>query len=322
MSDPNTNNTPVIAAPSAELAPKRDPKITNEVLKQVEAMHGQGRLALPADYHVGNALNSAWLLLQTIENKDKKPIIKNGEIDTSVVTKTSVANALLDYVTQGLNCAKKQAYFIVYDSQLVCQRSYFGDELLAKRVMPGIQLDYDTIREGEKITTTKTVTSRGMVTTINHSDIAFPRNPNIVGAYCGVFNEDGECLGYDIFDIERIKQSWAKSKTYKWSKPDKQTTHDEFPEEMCIHTVVRHRCKPIINASNDSNLIASLRRSEMDSVEAEMADEIAQCGNGDIITVQAEPESLPTSTIAAQLSEEPKAEPVAAAPVDDGGDPY
>lgn len=315
MSD-QTNNTPVVAAP-AENATKRDPKITNEVLKQVETMHSQGRMALPADYHVGNALNSAWLLLQTIENKDQKPIIKNGEIDASVVTKASVANALLDYVTQGLNCARKQAYFIVYNNQLVCQRSYFGEELLAKRVMPGIHLDYDTIREGETITTTKTVTARGMVTTIHHSDIAFPRNPNIVGAYCGVFNEDGECLGYDIFDIERIKQSWGKSKTYKWSK-DKATTHSEFPEEMCIRTVVRHRCKPIINTSNDAILIASMRRQEMDQTEAEMAEDVAANANGDVITMEPEPESLPAPTIAAQLAEEPKAEPVAVAPADEG----
>jgi len=324
MSTTTPNNTPVAAEADntpVVAKPARDPKITNEVLKQVEALHSQGRLMLPADYHAGNALNSAWLLLQTIANKDKRPIIKNGEIDTSVVTKASVANALLDYVTQGLNCAKKQAYFIVYDTQLVMQRSYFGDELLAKRLMPGIQLDYDTIREGEKITTTKAVTSRGMVTTINHSDIAFPRNPNIIGAYCGVFNEDGECLGYDVMDIDRIKQSWSKSPTYKWSKPDKPTTHDEFPEDMCIRTVVRHRCKPIINASNDATLLLSLRRSEMDSVDAEMDAEVAECGNGEIITVQAEPEALPSATITAQLSEEPKGEPVAAAPVDEG-DPY
>ncbi|EHT55420.1 recT family protein [Staphylococcus aureus subsp. aureus CIG1176] len=46
---------------------------------------------------------------------------------------TSKANALLDMVTQGLNPAKNQCYFIPYGNKMQLQRSYHGNVMMLKR---------------------------------------------------------------------------------------------------------------------------------------------------------------------------------------------
>ena len=277
------DNQSTLATTTDNAPAKQNKAITAKVLDQISALVQRGDLVLPDDYNVGNALNSAWLKLQTINNKDQKPIILNGQIDTSIVTAVSVHNALFDYVIQGLNVSKNQAYFIVYGNALTCQRSYHGDMLLAKRVMPGITFFFDSIREGEKVKIQKSSCKLGIVNSLLIGDQDFPRNKNIIGAYCGVYDSDGENLGFDIMDIDRIKQSWSKSKTYKYSTEQKPTTHDEFPEEMCLRTVIRHRCKSIINASADAVLKDAVLRQEIDAIDAEVSEDVAENANVQIL---------------------------------------
>lgn len=300
MSEP-TNNTPAVATESA-----------NPTVRVQQMIHGfmeKRTLHLPADYSAENALKQAWLVLQTVQDKDQRPALQ-------VCTQPSVINALLDMVVQGLNPAKKQCYFIVYGNGLVCQRSYFGDIALAQRVMPGIEPYYGVIYEGDGF---EMEIIRGR-THVKHTTQLDNQGKSIKGAYCGIISADGEDLGCEVMTFAQIQQSWGKSKTYK-PKGDS-GPHHEFPDQMSLRTVIRRRLKPIINSANDALLLESIRRQEMDQAEAEMADEVAECGNGQIITVQPEPEALPTATIAAQLSEEPKGEAVAAAPEGDGGAPY
>jgi recombination protein RecT len=97
------------------------------VAAKVKQFQENGELHFPANYSPENAMKSAWLILQTIKDRNQKPALE-------VCTRDSVANALLDMVVQGLNPAKKQCYFIVYGNQLVCQRSYFGTMAVTKRV--------------------------------------------------------------------------------------------------------------------------------------------------------------------------------------------
>lgn len=286
LKDPNPALAP---APTEQTADK----ITTKVQRQVEKMMSTGALTLPEDYHVGNALTSAWLELSKIVNKEGQPVIVNGQINTAVVTTISVVNALQDYVVQGLNCSRKQAYFIVYGNQLTCQRSYHGDMLLATRLEPGIRFQYDTIREGEKARIARENGHIGVVTVVRHEEIEFPRNPKIEGAYCGVYDSLGRCLGYDIMDIGRIKKSWGMSKTYKWSKPDKPSTHDEFPEEMALRTIIRHRCKSIINSTKDSILIEAIQRNAIDTIDAEVEEQALAATSAPVLSLPATPESDP-----------------------------
>jgi recombination protein RecT len=242
----------------------------------------QRGLALPADYSAANALTSAWLTLQDVQNLDKKPIFANGQL-TGVVTELSVVNALHDMVIQGLNPAKKQVYFIVYGQKLICQRGYFGDMAMARRVQPGIDFYFDTINEGDEFVMEKVRTPRGFVTTVTKHVQAFPRGDKLLGAYCGVIDADGVDLGADVFDMARIKKSWAMSKMH--------TVQDAFPADMALRTVIRHRCKPIINASNDAMLAQAIARQDVEAIDAEVCQEAAEFANGETLAL-AEPAAV------------------------------
>ena len=278
-----------MAAPPAQ----KEARITNMVADEIAKLSEAGRIQFPANYSVSNALAAAWLALQEVKagnGNDAKPIIQNGQ-PTGIVTTRSMVNALHSMVVQGLNPAKKQVYFIVRGDQLCADRSYFGDVALAERAMPGLKLYYDTINEGDTFTTTKVMTAAGFVTVIKSHDIPFPRGTEILGAYCGGVR-NGEPLGVDVFDMNRIKQSWTKSKTafnYNDKTPieDRQlnpiSTHAQFTGDMCLRTVIRHYCKMIINSSDDSMLKEAVNKADNDRVEFEVAADVEANANRTVI---------------------------------------
>ena len=101
--------------------------ISDSVQNRITALVADGRLDLPKNYSVGNALANAWLIIQDTVDSEKRPAL-------SVCTKESVANALLEMTTLGLNPAKKQCYFIVYGNKLGLYVSYFGKCATIKRL--------------------------------------------------------------------------------------------------------------------------------------------------------------------------------------------
>jgi len=289
MSTTEINPANVVPAPAQPKA-----KITTQVLAQIDTLRGKGALQLPADYSAGNALNAAWLILQEVQDKDKKLVFVNGQL-TGIVTQVSVANALLDMVVQGLNPAKKQGYFIVYGDRLIWQRSYFGDQALAQRVMSGIEFYSAVVREGDDF---EFEVLRGRTTVNKHGQKLENRDKPIVAAYCGVVRTDtGEDLGCSLMTMERIRKSWGMSKTAHYDS----STHNKFPEEMAIRTVTRHRTKSIFNTSTDALLKDAMRRQDEDSALATMDEEVATNGNRETLALSAPPVQEPA----------PIAEPVA-----------
>src|SRR5690606_31984762 len=113
------------------------------VARRINELMRSRELHLPADYSVQNALKSAWLILQEVKDKDGRPALQ-------VCTRDSIANALLDMAVQGLNPAKRQCYFIAYGQTLVCQRSYFGDMALVKRILPRAEIWFNVVYEGDE----------------------------------------------------------------------------------------------------------------------------------------------------------------------------
>jgi len=105
--------------------------VKDETLTTVETkikeMQETGGINLPANYSASNALQSAWLILQETKDRNDKPALE-------VCTRSSIANALLDTVIQGLSPAKKQVYFIVHGLKLTAMRSYFGTMAITKRL--------------------------------------------------------------------------------------------------------------------------------------------------------------------------------------------
>lgn len=276
MSTP-TETKPVAADKNGTLAPAQAPNVVQTVAKQVRGYMERKQLLLPEDYSPENALKSAWLVLQSVADRDGKPALQ-------VCTQASMANALLDMVVQGLNPAKRQCYFIVYGKSLTCQRSYFGDQALVERVMPGCEIYSGVVYEGDEFEY-DILRGRKLIS-LHRQKLGNVDAKKIVAAYCGVVAADGEDLGAEVMTIDRIHKSWEKSKTYKPSATGG-TTHSDFADEMALRTVIRRRCKPIINASNDAMLLESIRRSDEDAIDAEVDEEIALVGNGEILSLGA-----------------------------------
>ena len=268
------------------------------VAAKVRQFQEAGELHLPANYSAENAMKSAWLILQSTVDMNKRPALE-------VCTKDSIANSLLDMVVQGLNPAKKQGYFIVYANKLVFQRSYFGTMAVAKMVDDAIAEDgiyAEVVYEGD---TFKYKINRGRKEITDHEQALENINGGkIKAAYCVVVDSDGCVKKTEIMTIDEIKQAWAQSQM----KPIDEkgnikagSTHDKFTADMCKKTVINRACKPIINSSNDSNLLArSFNRSSEIIAEENAAAEIAEHANGEIIDIVAdevtEPDPTPEQT--------------------------
>lgn len=276
--DKATKPSNTLAIVKTEVVDKTAAEITNLVQR--------GQIVLPADYSVENAMRSAWLKLQETIDKDKRPVLE-------VCSKVSIYNSLMNMAIQGMNVAKNQGYFIAYGKSLAFQRSYFGDIALVKRVVPSAEVTYEIVYEGDEF---KYKIDRGQkIVTLHEQDIANVKFENIIAAYCTVWNPDGSVLKSEVMTIERIKQSWKQSKTYK--EGNAYGTHHDFTDEMVLRTVIRKTCKPIINGSNDSMLLLAVRQSEVDSVDAEFEEEVESSANAELLSIESTNEESPDQTV-------------------------
>lgn len=221
---------------------KKPKNIAEIVLAKVQTMEREAGLSLPADYSAGNALNSAYLVLQDVKTK-------NGEPALEACTPASISLALLDMVIQGLNPAKNQCYFIAYGSSLTLQRSYMGTVTAAKRFGnikdvfgQVVYADDDFEYEIDPTTSIKKVTKHKQTLKNTYGDI--------VAAYATVIKTDGSTY-QEIMSIDEIKKAWAQGSGYGSSK-----THKNFPQEMCKKTVINRACKLFVNTSSDDGILA------------------------------------------------------------------
>jgi recombination protein RecT len=243
-----------------------------------------GKLTLPPDYSVGNALRSAYLLLQEVKDRNKQPALK-------VCTDASVYNALLEMAVMGLNPAKKQCYFIVFGKQLTMMRSYFGAEALAKRVRPEIrdivaqaiylqdEFDY-TIEKGQ------------MKVVLHKQKITNKVKSELVGAYALALDEEGNEIATDIMTMEEIKASWRMSKTKPVSDSGdikEGSTHDKFLADMAKKTVIARLCKPIINSSSDQSILGEfIQQNQIELAKGQLEEQVEVNANA----LEFEPEEI------------------------------
>jgi recombination protein RecT len=274
------------AAPNLNLI-KRD--VVDVVGARVQEMVKAGRLQLPVNYSAGNAIMSWWLALQSCVDKNKNPAL-------SVCTRDSIANATLDMVVQGLSPSKKQCYPVVYGKTLVCQRSYFGEEALVRRVRPEVTHVWaEVYYEGDEIEW-EIAGGRRTVGVHKQKEENIGGLDKIRGCYVVIEAQDGEALHCERMTIDQIITSWKKSPSYKGLKGD--SFHNEQPEEACKRTVIRRACKRLINTSDDSYLVAAVERQDMLAAEAVMDAEIEEHANLrqiDIESVDQAADELPDS---------------------------
>ncbi|MCT8138614.1 recombinase RecT [Anaerobacillus sp. CMMVII] len=249
------------------------------VASKVKEFQEKGELHFPANYSPENAMKSAWLILQSTVDRNKRPAL-------DVCTRDSVANALLDMVVQGLNPSKKQCYFIVYGTQLVCMRSYFGTMSVTKRVSGAKEIDAAVIYEGDEVDYEMV---NGRIKNLTHKQkFANINKENIIGAYCTI-TLDNDNVYTELMTIDELRQAWSKAQF--WGKDQdvekKGSTHEEFKQEMAKKSVINRACKKFLNSSDDSSLVMSrINRADEVKEEALLEEELQQNANKEIIDIE------------------------------------
>lgn len=245
-----------------------------EEMKQFDAIH------LPADYSAANALRAAWFKLNAIPDKGGSPLIQ-------VCTQASVANALLEMVTAGLNPMKHQCSFIPRGNVLTMQREYQGSIALAKRLGGLKSIAANVIYKGDEFTQAVDVET-GRKKIVKHESSLENADSEIRGAYAIVTLDDGSSFA-EVMTMKQIQAAWNQG-PMKGNSP----AHKNFPDQMSMKTVINRACKTLINSSDDAGIFGD-DETAIDPVTAAVQAEIKTKANtGDPINIDA-PEVTPTS---------------------------
>ncbi|MGG0718717.1 RecT family recombinase [Robertmurraya massiliosenegalensis] len=268
--------------------------ITDDVNRSLTRLQDEG-LVLPPNYNASNALKSAFFKLQEVKDKSGKPALE-------VCTRESIANSLLDMVTQGLSPAKTQCYFVVYGNQLQLNRSYFGTQAVLKRLNNVKDIWANVIFEGDVF---DYEIDGGREKLLKHETNFLNRDKEILGAYAVVKTNDDEEL-LTVMTRKEIDTAWGQSKT-------SQGVHKKFPQEMAKRTVINRAAKAFINTSDDSDLLVdAINRSTENEYDNERKEinpdydtqkEIEQKSNQEVIDVK-KPEPLKRQPEIIEVSQE------------------
>ncbi|EJL1764079.1 recombinase RecT [Staphylococcus pseudintermedius] len=244
--------------------------VSDNVLNKVRVLEAQGNLELPADYSPSNAMKQAWLQI----SQDNKLMACND---------VSKANALLDMVTQGLNPAKGQCYFIPYGDKMQLQRSYHGNIMMLKRDAGAKDVVAQVIYEGD--TFKQELDSVGRIKSIKHEQDFFNINKDkIIGAYCTIIFDDNRDNYIEIMTIDQIKQAWMQSPMIKDEAAlNRSKTHSNFKDEMAKKTVINRAAKRYINSSTDEGLLQFAKESEQRQRKIVLDAEAEQNANKELL---------------------------------------
>ncbi|HBL2971828.1 recombinase RecT [Enterococcus faecium] len=223
--------------------------LDEQVISNLGRLQEQG-LEMPPGYSPQNALKSAFFELTNNTGGNLLQMAANNQ-----EMKTSISNALLDMVIQGLSPAKKQCYFIKYGNKVQLMRSYFGTMAVLDRVTGGADITPVVVRQGDEFE----VAMDGPNMVVKKHETKFENLDNeIIAAYVVIKLANGKETT-TVMTKKQIDQSWAKSKM-KGSVPQK-----EFPEEMAKRTVINRAAKTLINTSNDNDLLVQAAKDTLEN---------------------------------------------------------
>ena len=208
-------------------------ELVTMVNNNIEDMKNNEGLSLPPDYSVGNALNSAYLILS--DTSKGQPLLDKCD-------QGSVIKALMNMAIQGLSPAKNQCYFIPYGNQLVMQRSYFGSISVVKRLSNVKDIQAQVVHKDD----TFKIGGENGVLVVKEFEPSFENlDKPIIGAFAWIEDIKGNRT-YTVMTKKEIDTSWSHAKTKK--------VQNEFPEEMAKRTVINRAAKFYINSSSDNDL--------------------------------------------------------------------
>lgn len=207
--------------------------ITDTIIARLSDLKSEG-LTIAPNYSPQNALKSAFFALT---NSSSGNLLDK-------CSKTSIANALLDMVIQGLSPAKTQCYFIPYGDTCKMSRSYFGTQKVIKSLSNVKDIYANVIYQDDEF---EYKNRGGHDYLVNHKSSLLNRDKPIIGAYAVVEMVDGD-KPITIMTRKEIEQSWKQSKYYG-------KVHNAFPQEMAKRTVINRAAKSYINTSDDSDIL-------------------------------------------------------------------
>lgn len=217
--------------------------VVDVVNGKIQEFKKDGSLHFPPNYSPENAMKSAWLLLQETEDK-------NGKNALEICSKSSIANALLDMVVQGLSPAKKQCYLVVYGKKLNLMRSYFGTMAVTKRLNDVEDITANVIYEDD-IFEYEVNPETGKQRIIEHKPNFTNISPSkIIGAYAIIVTKEGLPNHLEIMNMAQIRNSWNQGYA-NGNSP----AHKKFPDQMAKKTIINRACKYYANTSDDSDLL-------------------------------------------------------------------
>lgn len=195
-----------------------------------------------------NALKSAFFELTNNSGGNLLQLAANNP-----ETKTSISNALLDMVIQGLSPAKKQCYFIKYGNKVQLMRSYFGTMAVLDRVTGGAEITPVVVREGDVFE----IAMDGPDLVVAKHETSFENLDNdIKAAYVVIKLANGKEVT-TVMTKKQIDKSWSKAKT--------KNVQNDFPEEMAKRTVINRAAKYLINTSNDNDLFVQAAKDTLEN---------------------------------------------------------
>ncbi|MDP4143221.1 MAG: RecT family recombinase [Bacillota bacterium] len=250
----------------------------NVVTSKITELQKQQNIVIPKNYSPQNAMNSAWLMLQDIKDKNDKPALE-------ICTKNSIIEGLYNMVLQGLSPAKKQCYFVVYGSKLQLMRSYMGTVAVTKRLNGIKDIKAYCIYEGDEFEQQYDLDTATLKITKFNPKFENIDITKIKGAFAVVLGEKGP-IHTEVMNIDQIKKAWGQGIAYKSGRS---TAHNNFTDEMAKKTVINRACKMFANTSDDSDLlIEAFNKSDertfdeadvVNNVDYEVKEEIKDKGN-------------------------------------------
>lgn len=261
---------------------KQEKTIVDSVQKRIAEMQNSGSIELPNNYSVGNALKSAYLILQETQTSGKKPVLQ-------ACTQESIANSLLDMATQGLNPSKDQCYFIAYGNKLTMERGYLGTIALTKRIKGVKDVKGYAVYKDDKF-------ELGFdILTGKQKILEFcpglNRDPkNLVGAFALILG-DNEILHTEYMDINQIHKAWEQG-----SMKGNSGAHKNFPDQMAIKTVINRACKYYVSTSDDSDKIAEFMSKSVEDTDRELEEDKKEFANKEVVEIEDVPEDIDEET--------------------------
>lgn len=272
---------------------KKTSDITDQVLNKIKIFQESGDLKIHKDYHPENALKSAYLTLSQQKDANKKPVLES-------CSKESIANALLEMVTQGLSPMKNQCYFIPYAGKLEFQRSYLGAMAIVKRDAGAKSVVAQAIYAKDKDNFKFSIDPEtGTKKIIKHDQSLESIDSEVVGAYCIItFQDDSKHV--EIMTIDQIKAAWAQRKGEPMSP-----AHKKFSDEMAKKTVINRACKHFINTISDFDIYDENEKPVKDKAKESLKSEIEEITER---TIEFEDAEIVEDTKEAEIKEENKEE--------------